>query len=50
MRCSRGWGCVSKSEPKKGGGHIENPKNKICAVALRQHNRDPTGQNRLQSE
>lgn len=46
----QGVGCVSKSEPKKGRGHIENPKNKICAVALRQHNRDPTGRYRLQSE
>lgn len=45
-----GVGYVFKSEEKKGGVISKNSKNKICAVALRQHNRDPTGRHRLRGE
>jgi len=48
--CIGGWGYVFKSEEKRERCHIKTSKNKICAVALRQHNRDPTGRHRLRGE
>lgn len=45
-----GGGMFSNLSRKREGAISKNSKNKICAVALRQHNRDPTGRHRLRCE
>ena len=45
-----GGGMFSNLRRKREGVISKNSKNKICAVALRQHNRDPTGRHRLRGE